>query len=206
MAVGIGRTTALALERFRRTGALSGPRRGVAPSNGGIMRLAPVAIRWQFVPSRAARLARRQSALTHALPACLAAAEWLAAILTAGLAGAGKAALATPPGPGLASRLGPLAGGRFWQADPPPFAADGLALGTLGAALWAVAGAGSFPEAVLRAVALGGDTDTAGALAGQIAGAVWGAAAIPPDWLARLHAAEAIAARAEALFAAALAR
>lgn len=200
IAVGIGRTTAVALERFRAEGSLNGPRQGVAPSNGGIMRLAPVAIRWQFVPSRAGRIARRQSLVTHALPECLAAAEWLAAILTAALAGAGKAALATPPGAELAPHLGMLAEGRFWQADPASLAADGMALATLEAALWAVAGAADFADALRRAVALGGDTDTAGALAGQIAGAIWGASAIPQVWLEKLHESAHITARADALF------
>jgi ADP-ribosyl-[dinitrogen reductase] hydrolase len=200
VAVGIGRTTALALERFRRNGALSGPRAGVVASNGGIMRLAPIAIRWQFDPPRAARLARRQSAATHALPECLAAAEYLAAILTAALAGAGKAALATPPRAALAPRLGRLAAGGFWQADPAVLSSDGTALGTLEAALWAVAGAEDFAEALERAVGLGGDTDTAGALAGQIAGAIWGVRAIPEDWSRALLGASHVAARAEALF------
>jgi hypothetical protein len=38
-------------------------------------------------------------------------------------------------------------------------------------------------EAVLRAVNLGHDADTTGAVCGQLAGASWGVAGIPPDWL-----------------------
>ena len=43
-----------------------------------------------------------------------------------------------------------------------------------------------FEECVVRAVNRGGDADTAGALAGQLAGACYGVDAIPPHWLKRL--------------------
>jgi len=55
------------------------------------------------------------------------------------------------------------------------------------AALAAVAGATSLVDAVQRAVRGGNDTDTVAAIAGSLAGAVYGAAAIPADWRARLH-------------------
>jgi ADP-ribosyl-[dinitrogen reductase] hydrolase len=47
-------------------------------------------------------------------------------------------------------------------------------------------GAGSFPAAVLGAVNLGGDADTIAAITGALAGAYWGAGAIPPEWVQRL--------------------
>ena len=37
-------------------------------------------------------------------------------------------------------------------------------------------------EAALRAVNLGDDADTTGAVCGQLAGAHWGESAIPPEW------------------------
>ena len=39
-----------------------------------------------------------------------------------------------------------------------------------------------FGEAVLRAVNLGDDADTTGAICGQLAGAYWGASGIPKAW------------------------
>jgi ADP-ribosyl-[dinitrogen reductase] hydrolase len=48
-------------------------------------------------------------------------------------------------------------------------------------------GAGSFAAAVIRAVNLGGDADTIGAIAGALAGAFWGVEAIPPPWCLRLR-------------------
>jgi poly(ADP-ribose) glycohydrolase ARH3 len=46
---------------------------------------------------------------------------------------------------------------------------------------------GSFRDAVLWAVGLGGDADTIGAMTGAIAGALHGANAIPSDWLEKLE-------------------
>ena len=51
------------------------------------------------------------------------------------------------------------------------------------AALWAVERSTCFADAVLTAVNLGHDADTTGAVAGQIAGARYGAGSIPADWL-----------------------
>jgi ADP-ribosyl-[dinitrogen reductase] hydrolase len=56
----------------------------------------------------------------------------------------------------------------------------------LEAALWAFAGADDFRGAVLRAVNLGDDANTTGAVCGQLAGACWGEAGIPREWLAGL--------------------
>jgi ADP-ribosyl-[dinitrogen reductase] hydrolase len=40
---------------------------------------------------------------------------------------------------------------------------------------------------VVRAVNLGGDADTIGAVTGALAGAYWGATAIPPLWVTQLR-------------------
>jgi ADP-ribosyl-[dinitrogen reductase] hydrolase len=58
---------------------------------------------------------------------------------------------------------------------------------------------GSFEEAVTEIVNLGGDTDTAGAILGAIAGAHYGVDEIPPRWLDGLQNREGIEARAIAL-------
>jgi ADP-ribosylglycohydrolase len=50
-----------------------------------------------------------------------------------------------------------------------------------------VRGADCFVDAVWRAVALGIDADTVGAVAGALAGARWGMGGIPPELSARLQ-------------------
>jgi len=64
---------------------------------------------------------------------------------------------------------------------------SGWVLHTLTGALWAVSGADSFDEAVWRAIELGVDADTVGAVAGAFAGAVWGLGAIPSGFSSRLQ-------------------
>lgn len=54
------------------------------------------------------------------------------------------------------------------------------------AALWAFHDAATFEEAVLKAVNLGDDADTTGAVCGQVAGAYWGESAIPEALLSGL--------------------
>lgn len=63
---------------------------------------------------------------------------------------------------------------------------SGYVVRTLEAALWAVEATGTFEEALVLAVNLGDDADTVGAVTGQLAGALYGAAAIPPRWLGPL--------------------
>ncbi|MFI8327112.1 ADP-ribosylglycohydrolase family protein [Streptomyces sp. NPDC085529] len=57
----------------------------------------------------------------------------------------------------------------------------------LGSAVWALRTTGTFEEALVAAVDLGGDTDTVAAVTGMLAGAVYGAGAIPERWTAALH-------------------
>jgi ADP-ribosyl-[dinitrogen reductase] hydrolase len=78
-----------------------------------------------------------------------------------------------------------VAGGRWDVAiDLPPADGDpGDAPVVLAQALAAVDRAGSAEEAIAATVAAGGDTDTAGAVAGALAGARWGVEALPRDWI-----------------------
>jgi ADP-ribosyl-[dinitrogen reductase] hydrolase len=67
------------------------------------------------------------------------------------------------------------------------------------ACLYLLLSTDSFEEAVTEVVNLGGDTDTAGAILGAMAGAYYGADAIPKRWLDGLQNREGIEARAIAL-------
>lgn len=73
-------------------------------------------------------------------------------------------------------------------AHPRDFAArNGWVVAAFQAALAAVAGADDYREAMYRAVRGGNDTDTVAAIAGALAGALWGQTQIPGTWLRRLH-------------------
>lgn len=62
----------------------------------------------------------------------------------------------------------------------------GYVVDTLSSALWCLLTTESYEECVLKAVNLGDDTDTVGAVAGAFAGALYGYDAIPRKWRDRL--------------------
>ena len=62
----------------------------------------------------------------------------------------------------------------------------GYVIHSLDAALWCLFQTGSYEECVLRAVNLGADTDTTAAIAGGIAGLLYGLDAIPESWRAAI--------------------
>lgn len=64
---------------------------------------------------------------------------------------------------------------------------SGYVVDTLEAALWCVLNTDSYQECVLKAVNLGRDTDSVAAVAGGLAGALYGCDAIPTDWLNTLQ-------------------
>lgn len=63
---------------------------------------------------------------------------------------------------------------------------SGYVLHTLEASIWCLLSTKSFREAVLKAVNLGEDTDTTGAVTGGLAGLVYGVEAIPEKWVSQL--------------------
>ena len=63
---------------------------------------------------------------------------------------------------------------------------SGYVVDSLEAAVWCLLTTNSYRECVLKAVNLGEDTDTVAAIAGGLAGALYGLDAIPKEWLAQL--------------------
>jgi ADP-ribosyl-[dinitrogen reductase] hydrolase len=61
-------------------------------------------------------------------------------------------------------------------------AAGGYVLETVGASFWALANFPSAEEIIVQAVSLGDDADSTGAVAGALAGATFGAQALPSRW------------------------
>ena len=63
---------------------------------------------------------------------------------------------------------------------------SGYVVDTLEAALWCLFNTNSYKDCVLLAVNLGDDTDTVGAVAGSLAGALYGYSELPCSWLNNL--------------------
>lgn len=194
----IGVTTVTSLSRFMESGdaATSGAADEYSSGNGCIMRLAPVPIAYhRCLDDRLEMLADRgeQSSLpTHASPQCLSASRYFAVILAGLIGGRERDEVLAPDWPPLRRlvelkplhpEVGEISQGSFRARQPPEIMGSGYVIKSLEAALWAFAGAASFREAVLRAVNLGDDADTTGAVCGQLAGAYWGRAGIPQRWL-----------------------
>lgn len=197
----IGVTTRQGLSRFAagQDASVSGERSERAAGNGSIMRLAPVPIRFAGLYAdrleELLQLAEESSLPTHASEACLSACRYLATVLAALMQGEDRESVLSPDWPPLrrlqdhkplAPAIREIAEGSFRRKQPPAIAGSGWVVKSLEAALWAFHDAGSFEEAVLRAVNLGDDADTTGAVCGQLAGAYWGESGIPPDLRAGL--------------------
>jgi ADP-ribosyl-[dinitrogen reductase] hydrolase len=83
----------------------------------------------------------------------------------------------------LSPKIQEIAQGRYREKSEDAISGSGYVVACLEAALWSFYHTANFRDAVLRAVNLGDDADTTGAVCGQIAGAFYGARAIPQEWL-----------------------
>ena len=64
----------------------------------------------------------------------------------------------------------------------------GYVVDTMEAAIWCIMHTNSYKDCVLKAVNLGGDTDTIAAIAGGLAGILYGYENIPAGWISSLQA------------------
>lgn len=76
--------------------------------------------------------------------------------------------------------------------DEDDIQSTGYVVYTLEAALWALSTTDNFKDAVLKAVNLGCDTDTVGAVTGGLAGIMYGLDGIPKEWIEALRGKEII--------------
>jgi ADP-ribosylglycohydrolase len=155
--------------------------------------------------------AGESSRTTHGAPSAIDACRYFAGLLLGALGGRSKEEILSPffcPGPdrdywqrrALSPAIAEVANGSFRQKEPPAIIGSGFVVRSVEAALWAFHRSDSFREGALRAVNLGNDADTTGAIYGQLAGAFYGVNGIPQDWLERLAMRELIAEKADALF------
>ncbi|MCH5377054.1 MAG: ADP-ribosylglycohydrolase family protein [Planctomycetes bacterium] len=210
----IGFTTRRSLAQFESSGDArsSGDAAENASGNGSIMRLAPVPIRYaDLFPDRIeelGRLAAESSLTTHASPQCLAASRYMALLLAGLIHGVPRDDLLDPDWPPLDKlreaeplhrEVEDIIAGSFREKEPPVIQGSGYVIQCLEAALWAFHDAADFRQAVLRAVNLGDDADTTGAVCGQLAGACWGESGIPEEWREHLAGRELIEAALDGL-------
>lgn len=158
-----GNTTAVALSRGR---GCSGERDN---GNGSLMRMAPLA----FTDASDGEV-RSVSAITRAHHCSTGACADMVRIMRDLASGrAPKDAV-----PGFSELL---------RTSARDIRSGGFVRDTYRALLWCLATTSSYVECVLRAVNLGDDTDTTACVAGALAGIVYGAGAIPAEWVSALR-------------------
>lgn len=200
----IGTTTRTQLERFRRTGEAVDPLPDEeSAANGSLMRLGAVPIRWHGDPATAAEKSGESSRTTHPARRPVDACRLMGA-MTSGLISGASFDEVTAPAFWRWGELHPaiadLTTGSWKEKSPPAIRGTGYCVDALEAALWSVSGAVNYRDAVLRAANLGDDADTTAAIAGQLAGARWGASGIPASWRGKVAAGERIISLARRLF------
>lgn len=185
----IGNTVRDALARFRDTGEpWSGDTSPYSAGNGSLMRLAPVALFAYPTPERLPELAALSSRTTHGAPEAVECCQLFALLLYRCLRGDTKETLMK----GLANKnwqetkIKTLARGDFLQAGYDDIIGSGYCVQSLEAALWCFFHTDNYRDAILAATNLGDDADTTAAIAGQIAGAFYGASGIPDEWIDKL--------------------
>ncbi|WP_132259674.1 ADP-ribosylglycohydrolase family protein [Paucimonas lemoignei] len=184
----IGMTVRSALAKFEVSrDPYSGAVDPHSAGNGSLMRLAPVILHAHGDMPMLLGLAADSSRTTHGAAEAVECCQLFGEILSRALSGMPKEALLdnmhfVPAEPNVRQ----LMSGEFLRKDEDRIRGSGYCMESLEAALWCFYHTDSLEEAVLRAVNLGDDADTTGAIVGQIAGAYYGVEAIPSRWLSTL--------------------
>ena len=196
----VGGTCASAIHNYCKHGMSAeccGLRDDYANGNGSLMRVYPfslLAYAKGLPMGDAMALIDRASALTHAHERSCLGCRIYHRILCRLLDGEGKDGVLTAlreateaeRGSAEHSHYRRLFDGGIATLPENAIKSTGYVVDTLEAAVYCLLTTDSYAACVLRAVNLGEDTDTVGAVAGSLAGALYGEEGIPKEWLATL--------------------
>ncbi len=177
--IDIGATCQRGIRDYLFTGRLEAPFNEWDAGNGGVMRMAPVALFALGDETLLAECAVAQARLTHHHPYSDAACITVGRMVQQAIFGADRFQL--------------HAQARELTTLYPPFRfnhyrgqAGAYVVETLQTVFHFLFSTGDFEECLVGVVNQGGDADTTGAIAGMIAGAFYGLEALPGRWLKRL--------------------
>lgn len=174
--VDVGNTCRRGIRRFLEKGTVEGPYAEDDAGNGAAMRVLPVALATLGHPERAAAWTVAQAHATHNHPLSDAACVALVRMVQGLVLGASSAVIAQE-----AEAL--ITQHRDFRFTPYRGRSSAFVVETLQTVLHYTLSSESFEEVLTGTVNQGGDADTTGALAGMLAGARGGMAALPERWL-----------------------
>lgn len=175
----VGNTVRRGIRRYMTEGTMSTPPNEGDGGNGACMRILPVALAALGDPERYAAWAIAQAHVTHNHPLSDAAAIGLGRMVHRLIEGGGVSAC-REEAKALVAKHPPFRFERF-RGPCSAFIVD-----TMRTVLHAYFLSDSVRACITEAVNWGGDADTAGAMAGMLSGATYGARSIPDAWLKRL--------------------
>ncbi|SMC19619.1 ADP-ribosyl-[dinitrogen reductase] hydrolase [Andreprevotia lacus DSM 23236] len=181
----IGVTVAQALQRYRASGdPYSGSSDPRTAGNGALMRLAPIPMFYFEQADALLHHAAASARTTHGAEEVIESTRLFATQLHMALQGAGKDDILFAHGyRALAPKVQAIAAGDWRDKPREAIRGSGYVIESLEAALWCFLHGHDFASTVLLAANLGDDADTTAAICGQLAGAHYGVASIPPHWL-----------------------
>ena len=178
--IDIGNTCRRGIVRYLTHGTLSGPASDGDGGNGAAMRILPLALATLHDDALFAAAAIEQAHITHHHPLSDAATVALGRMTQCLLRGEDVTTSRA-----VADKL--VAQHRQFNFEPYPGRASGYIVDTLQTVLHGIFSTTSFEDCLVAVVNRGEDADTTGAIAGMLAGARYGVAAIPPAWLKKLE-------------------
>lgn len=160
---------------------------GGRPTNGSLMRTAPLGLYFAGFPDMIDKSSAEVSAITHAHPDCVLACQIASHIVADLISGSSKNDIKKnimdyyKDNTYATQRLNQVFKGERITNN------IGDVFDTLAVGVHAFMQANSFEGAVISAVFEGGDTDTQAAVTGAMAGAYWGINAIPQRWKEKVN-------------------
>jgi ADP-ribosylglycohydrolase len=171
---------------------------GQPAGNGAVMRCPPVAMRWPRDRKRLLHETELSARVTHHDPRCTWSAYAVNLVVAEALHGR-VASIDSIAGILEAADVGPHTLHAVREVSGRPLerlhldaTTMGFTLKAMQVGLWCLEHADDFEESLVLVIHAGGDTDTNGAVAGAILGALHGASAIPERWIAGVARAEAL--------------
>ncbi|MGB0696079.1 MAG: ADP-ribosyl-[dinitrogen reductase] hydrolase [Rhodospirillaceae bacterium] len=177
----VGNTCRRGIRRYINNGSTQTPYSEGDAGNGAVMRLLPVVLATVHDPELMAQRILQQGHITHNHPLSDAAGLALGNMLHSLITGGGLREVRDE-----ANRL--VEAHKTFRFEPYKGLSSAYVVDTMQTVLHYYFVSDSFSSCLIQTVNQGGDADTTGAIVGMLAGATYGAEAIPSGWLTKLDA------------------